>query len=99
MKIDRRHFIKSGIVAGTFVMGGGPLLSSCGGVRRVDLHASDPSAEVAENLDPTGLAILQYAAMAPSGHNSQPWTVKGITPREWIVGADPARIGDHLAVG
>jgi len=91
MKIDRRHFLKNSLFASVLAMGGGAILSSCGGIRRADLPVSNWNPEAIRELDQTGFAILQYAAMAPSGHNSQPWTVKVVNSREWIIGADPAR--------
>lgn len=42
-------------------------------------------------LDQTGAAILSYASWAPSGHNSQPWTVKVHDERRWTIQADPSR--------
>lgn len=39
-----------------------------------------------------GLAdILYLAALAPSGHNTQPWTVTVITSRHWLIGTDSSR--------
>ncbi len=35
--------------------------------------------------------ILAYAALAPSGHNTQPWTVRIAEQWRWIVAVDPAR--------
>lgn len=35
--------------------------------------------------------ILAHAALAPSGHNAQPWAVRIVERRRWIVGVDPAR--------
>jgi hypothetical protein len=91
MKIDRRHFIKNALAAGAFMAGGGAVLSSCSGIRRADLPVSNSTPGADGKLDHTGWAILEYAAMAPSGHNAQPWTVKVVNKREWIVGVDPGR--------
>jgi hypothetical protein len=35
--------------------------------------------------------IVYLAALAPSGHNVQPWTVKIITSHHWIIGTDSSR--------
>lgn len=35
--------------------------------------------------------ILSYAALAPSGHNTQPWVVRVVSPERWIIAIDPAR--------
>jgi nitroreductase len=42
-------------------------------------------------LDPAGARILQAASLAASSHNMQPWVVRVLEPRHWIVAADPAR--------
>ena len=33
--------------------------------------------------------ILHLAALAPSGHNTQPWTVRLLGPYHWVIGNDP----------
>ncbi len=35
--------------------------------------------------------ILYLASLAPSGHNTQPWTVKYIGPYHWIIGNDKTK--------
>lgn len=35
--------------------------------------------------------ILHLASLAPSGHNTQPWSVHLLAPYHWVVGIDPAR--------
>ncbi|MBI5015338.1 MAG: nitroreductase [Deltaproteobacteria bacterium] len=35
--------------------------------------------------------ILDHAAMAPSGHNTQPWTISAVEPERWVLGSAPAR--------
>jgi hypothetical protein len=35
--------------------------------------------------------VLALAALAPSGHNTQPWAVRISERRRWTVGVDPAR--------
>lgn len=58
-------------------------LSSCGGLTRDDFrNASEGS--VSEK-------ILSIASLAPSGHNTQPWTVKIISEDKWIIGWDKNR--------
>lgn len=35
--------------------------------------------------------ILSHAALAPSGHNTQPWTVQVVEPGHWVIGTDKQR--------
>ena len=42
-------------------------------------------------LSVAAAGILNYAALAPSGHNSQPWQVSLHTPRHWSVSIPPRR--------
>ncbi len=42
-------------------------------------------------LLPVERNILALAALAPSGHNTQPWFVKRMEPWHWIIGNDAAR--------
>jgi hypothetical protein len=39
-------------------------------------------------LDDDDVRILQLASLAPSGHNTQPWTVRIAGPKHWVVGSD-----------
>ena len=42
-------------------------------------------------LGPVEDAILSLAALAPSGHNTQPWYVRPLGPFHWVVGNDAGR--------
>jgi hypothetical protein len=42
-------------------------------------------------LTPDKAEILRLASLAPSGHNSQPWLIKVVSPEEWILYADQSR--------
>jgi len=42
-------------------------------------------------LSGEGAEILRYASLAPSGHNTQPWKIKAVSPEEWILCADHSR--------
>lgn len=37
------------------------------------------------------LQVLTYASFAPSGHNTQPWTVQVVDAGHWRIGSDPRR--------
>ncbi|MVM33934.1 nitroreductase [Spirosoma sp. HMF4905] len=42
-------------------------------------------------LQPNERDILTLAALAPSGHNTQPWQIEYIEPYHWIIGNDSSR--------
>ena len=86
--IHRRNFLKT-IIAGGLVIGTGSLMSACKGIIREDLPSTEGSLENIPGLDETDLTILYHASLAPSGHNSQPWFVKVLEPKNWIIGIDP----------
>ena len=90
--MNRRVFIKRALAAGAMTAGAGSLLSACGsGVKRADLKPEGREFETLPALGDEASAILYYASLAPSGHNAQPWMVKAVSQREWIIGGDPAR--------
>ena len=91
MKTGRREFLKTGVAAGTLLTGAGALFTSCSGITRADLPPAPASNAAIAGLDNRRLSILNYASLAPSGHNSQPWRVTIIAADKWIIGADPAR--------
>ncbi|MBP1715834.1 MAG: Tat pathway signal protein [Deltaproteobacteria bacterium] len=91
MEMNRRAFIRKSLGAGVLALGAGPLLSSCSGVRRVSFKPSEFPIEEIPDLDDQSVAILYYASLAPSGHNTQPWYVKRTGRFDWVIGADPAR--------
>lgn len=88
--LNRREFIKCSLSTGLF-LGDCSLLNSCTGVSRGEL--SDiymPKSRVVQ-LDDLSKTILYHASFAPSGHNSQPWKVRIISPREWMIEVDESR--------
>jgi len=91
MEINRREFFKTGLAACTLLTGAGTLITSCNGITRANLSSAQAPDEVIVGLDQRHIAILNYASLAPSGHNSQPWLVKIVQPNKWIIGADPER--------
>jgi hypothetical protein len=72
-----------------FLMSSLSLLNSCGGLKRDDLLRE--TEESIKHLDREGIEILRLASLAPSGHNTQPWTVKIVEPKRWIIGSDKRR--------
>ncbi len=91
--MDRRRFIKTGLTGVTLLAGSGLLLTACERDLRGEMMGKGPLPGKAtlNMLDPDGYKILYYASLAPSGHNSQPWSVKIINRHEWIIGSDPSR--------
>jgi len=89
--MNRRNFLKKSMAATTLIMGSGLILSSCKRKLRSDLMGIDKLSGATGELDWNFYKILYYASLAPSGHNSQPWFVKIISAKEWIVGSDPNR--------
>lgn len=88
--IDRRSFLRN-VGGGMLLAGGLPLLGACGGVKRDDLAAFDDGSETIKGLERDDLEILYLASLAPSGHNAQPWAVKVVGPKHWVVGSDAGR--------
>ena len=85
--MNRRQFITYS--GGALVMAGGvSLLHSLDQLQSVE---REKSPAITGRLESEMADILYYAALAPSGHNAQPWTVKMITSRPWIVGTDSSR--------
>lgn len=50
-----------------------------------------PTPAGAMAVDEVAARILSYAALAPNGHNTQPWRVRVSEPRRWLLMADLAR--------
>jgi hypothetical protein len=55
---------------------------------RADIPAES---SVKSLLKPDESEILALASLAPSGHNTQPWSVKYLEPYHWIIGCDKNR--------
>lgn len=86
MALNRRQFL-SGLAAAGGVMAAGPLLGGCA-------TAGPRPAAPAQRTGlpaPWMATVLYHAAMAPSGHNSQPWQVVVEAENRWVVRIDSAR--------
>lgn len=86
--MTRRNFIALGGAAMLTAGGGYYLSSDKNNFVRADIN-DVPSGKIAISDDER--AILYFAALAPSGHNTQPWFVKYIEPYHWIIGNDKSR--------
>ena len=84
---SRKDFIRMAGLSAATVCGLSAL--SCAGVKRKDL--SDAFSQAAPSLDPDIRSILELAVLSPSGHNTQPWTVRILSPRRIIIGSDRSR--------
>ena len=88
--MNRRDFLKlSG--QGVLFIGGMSMMNACSGVKREDLPRSNGEKTSLKGLEKDEMEILYLASLAPSGHNTQPWTIKIIEPKHWVIGSDKKR--------
>jgi hypothetical protein len=88
--MNRRNFLKfSG--KGILLLGGMSMINACSGVKRGDLPRSNGEKISIKGLEKDEMEILYLASLAPSGHNTQPWTVKIVEPKHWVIGSDKKR--------
>jgi hypothetical protein len=88
----RRTFLRR-TSAGLLALGAAPWLAPslasrtarAAGVRRSDLPP--PAVGRPPGLSPQEAQWLGLAALAPSGHNAQPWRVRVLQPGRWVVGS------------
>jgi len=90
MIISRRSLLQYA-GEGMLLLGGLSFLNSCNGVKRDDLLRLKDKKESIKGLEKDELEILYLASFAPSGHNTQPWIVKVVEPKHWIIGSDRKR--------
>ncbi|MEO8048635.1 MAG: hypothetical protein ABI684_15225 [Nitrospirota bacterium] len=87
--IDRRELI--GMMGKSlFLLCASTLLPGCGGVSR-ESFLGEKEEEPGVSTNPAIQKILRLASLAPSGHNTQPWTVKLVEPPRWIIGSERTR--------
>jgi hypothetical protein len=89
MKLDRREFMKCTLGAG--ICAGLEPAVFAGQPTRLPVRTAAETSKSDPLMDSTHSAILAHAAMAPSGHNSQPWRVRLMSSDEWVIEADPSR--------
>ncbi len=87
--MDRREFIQFLHATGACITLT-PMLMSCAGVYRKSLYEITKGVEM-NNLPEELVQILGYAALSPSGHNTQPWIVKAQSQSELIIQSDKTR--------
>ena len=52
---------------------------------------SNGEKEPIKGLEKDEMEILYLASLAPSGHNSQPWVVRVLEPKHWVIGSEKKR--------
>ncbi len=82
----RREFLR--YAAAGLLLSGAPIVTACSGVRRDDLSRPGQLTDAVKGLEKDEMEILYLASLAPSGHNLQPWTVRIVSPKHWIVSSD-----------
>jgi hypothetical protein len=88
--MNRRNFLKfSG--EGILLLGGLSMISGCSGLKRNDLPQFNGEKESMKGLEKDEMEILYLASLTPSSHNTQPWTVKIVEPKHWVIGSDKKR--------
>jgi hypothetical protein len=88
--MDRRGFLKF-VAGGATLLGSLSVINSCSDVRREDLSEYERKGQTVGQLGHEKNRILYLASLAPSSHNTQPWTVRVLEPRHWIIGSDKNR--------
>jgi len=85
--MNRRSFLIYGGL-GLLVLGGGIIVESL-------YQNNDRMETVPENkeglLEDDFFYIIYLASLAPSGHNTQPWTIRIINQNHWILGTEKSR--------
>jgi len=85
--ITRKDFVKTGLTAGGVLLAGEIISINNIFVSLFAEERRDSSIQLSESA----VRILLNASRAPSGHNTQPWTVRIISESEWIIGWDRSR--------
>ncbi len=89
MKVNRRTFLQYASTS-LLLLQGLPVVG-CGGLVRKDLLAPDSKPPRVGGLTKAEMDVLYLASLAPSGHNTQPWTVRVVGPQHWVIGSSKAR--------
>lgn len=104
-KQTRRQFLQAAVAA-PLIVGLQPAPAAAA-VLRPNPVAPDTQ-HLPAGLSPDEVSILSYAALAPSGHNTQPWTVSvmdrghwriGSERQRWLPAVDPANRETMLSIG
>jgi nitroreductase len=88
--MNRRIFLRHSVAA----LAGAPclsLLQGCDAYSRVNQEDGPEFGPLVGRIGSRLAEALRLAAMAPSGHNAQPWTVRIQSRDRWIIGSDRSR--------
>jgi len=85
--MNRRRFLAYSASA-VAMAGGFSLVNSMGQLQTV---VRENTSSFIAGLEQELADIIDLAALAPSGHNAQPWTVTLLTSHHWIIGTDDTR--------
>ncbi len=90
MEIDRRNFLKL-TSKSLIILASANVLHGCSPLVRSNKFKNSSMQLLAKLLNKEQINILNLASLAPSGHNSQPWTVRIKEQNSWIIGTTPDR--------
>lgn len=88
--MKRRDFLKY-VGAGLVVISGSSLFSSWLAMGKEDALRLTYMTEQVAGFTAEEIDMLYLATLAPSGHNTQPWTVRVQETGRWIIGSDQSR--------
>jgi hypothetical protein len=88
--VDRRESVTI-VGAAALATGAVPLIGACRGLVRADLVRERGAESSGTALDSQLADILYHASLAPSGHNTQPWTVRLIDSARLVVSTERSR--------
>ncbi len=88
--LNRRNFLRFSS-EGILLLGGMSMINACSGVKRENFPRSNGERASIKGLEKDEMEILYLASLAPSGHNTQPWRVKILEPKHWVIGCDKNR--------
>lgn len=88
--MNRREFIKYSC-AGLVGLGAGAFSYSLLQMGAENAMRQSCTLQNVQGLTEDESKILYLASLAPSGHNTQPWTIKVIGPKRWRIGSDETR--------
>jgi nitroreductase len=86
--MTRRELLRA--AAGAWAFAGVGVAPGCARARPA--ARARPTEPIGPPLNSKEERILAFAALAPSGHNTQPWAVRILDEHRWILGADGARL-------
>lgn len=91
-QLTRRGFLGKTARLGA-ALGLAPLVSACDdGAKRGDFAADMEDHALRRRIGDRYSAILDMAGLAPSSHNTQPWTIRIDGPGRWTLGLAPDRL-------